>query len=82
MLVAGGTDSAVPGSATDWQVCGNRAMPNALVKSGLAAAAALVSLSAQAADMPIKARPAPQAMNWSGCYLGYALVRTSLCRNL
>jgi outer membrane immunogenic protein len=36
-----------------------------------AAAAALVSLSAQAADMPIKARPAPQA--WSGCYLGYAL---------
>jgi len=48
-------------------------MPNALIKSGLAAAAALVSLSAQAADMPIKARPAPQAMNWSGCYLGYAL---------
>jgi outer membrane immunogenic protein len=48
-------------------------MPDALIKSGLAAAAAVVSLSVQAADMPINARSAPQAMYWSGCYLGYAL---------
>jgi outer membrane immunogenic protein len=43
-----------------------------MIKSSVAAAAfAMASLSAQAADMPVKARPnPPETLNWAGCYLG------------
>jgi outer membrane immunogenic protein len=41
--------------------------------TGMAAAAfAAASLSAQAADMPIKPKP-PETFNWGGCYLGGSL---------
>jgi outer membrane immunogenic protein len=58
-------------------------MTNKLIKSSVAAAVfATGSLSAQAADMPLKARPmATEAFNWGGCFvggsLGYAWARDS-----
>ena len=47
-------------------------MTNKLIKFTVAAAAfAVASLSAQAADMPVKGRPKPpETLNWAGCYLG------------
>jgi opacity protein-like surface antigen len=42
-------------------------MTNKYIKGVVAA-----SLSAQAADMPLKAKP-PESFNWGGCYLGGSL---------
>jgi outer membrane immunogenic protein len=47
-------------------------MTDGFIKAMAAAALAAASLSAQAADMPIKPRP-PETFNWGGCYLGGSL---------
>jgi outer membrane immunogenic protein len=47
-------------------------MTDKFIKGMAAAAFSVVSLSAGAADMPLKARP-PDTFNWAGCYLGGSL---------
>jgi hypothetical protein len=48
------------------------AMTDKFIKGMAAAAFAAAALSAQAADMPLKAKP-PETFNWGGCYLGGSL---------
>ena len=38
--------------------------------SGIVALTALIATPAMAADMPVKAAPAPLLFSWTGCYLG------------
>jgi outer membrane immunogenic protein len=53
--------------------CKDKAMANGLIKSSVAASLlAVASLSAQAADMRLNARP-PATFNWGGCSLGGSL---------
>jgi hypothetical protein len=48
-------------------------MINGLIRSSIAVATfAAASLAAQAADMPLKAKP-PETFNWAGCHVGGSL---------